>query len=130
MRVAWNAKHLTLFGVSWVKAVWTLLFLAFAIAIPLAPLQRWFVDAVVLAPSPVGAVALAVVSKVGVYGLLRVSFGLLPDGSRWAATTLVAAGVLTIVVGGCSRSCRPTSRAWLPTRPWGRWASASSGWAG
>ncbi len=99
MRVAYNAKHLELFGCSWVKVVWSALFLAFAIAIPLIPLHRWFAAAIAEAPAPAAAVLAGVVVNAGVYGLLRVSMGILPDGSRWAATTLVAAGVVNVVGG-------------------------------
>jgi NADH-quinone oxidoreductase subunit M len=96
MRVAYNAKHLTLLGCSWVKVVWVALFLAFAILTPLVPLHGWFIDVIGDVPAPVSAVVVGVVMKAGVYGLLRVSFGVLPDGSRWAATTIVACGVITI----------------------------------
>jgi NADH-quinone oxidoreductase subunit M len=44
----------------------------------------------------------AVGLKAGLYGLLRVSVGILPDGSRWAATTLALAGVVTIAFGALS----------------------------
>jgi NADH-quinone oxidoreductase subunit M len=102
MRVAYNAKHLEILGCSWVKVVWGALFLAFAITIPLVPLHRWFAGVLGEAPAPVAVVLGSVVLKTGLYGLLRVSIGVLPDGSRWAATTLVAFGVLTLAVGALS----------------------------
>jgi NADH-quinone oxidoreductase subunit M len=102
MRVAYNAKHLTLLGCSWVKVVWVALFIAFAILIPLVPLHGWFIDLIGDAPAPVSAVLAGVVMNAGLYGLLRVSFGIFPDGSRWAATTLVAAGVVTLAFAAMS----------------------------
>lgn len=102
MRVAYNAKHLSLLGFSWVKMVWVLLFLAFAILAPVVPLHGWFVDVIGDLPAPVSAVLVGVVMKAGLYGFLRVSFGVLPDGSRWAATTLVAVGVATVAFGAVS----------------------------
>lgn len=96
MRVAYNAKHLELFGCSWVKVVWVALFLAFALVIPLVPLHGWFVRALAEVPAPVAVVLAGVVVKTGLYGLLRVSVGVLPDGTRWAATTLVAFGLVNI----------------------------------
>jgi len=102
MRVAYNAKHLTLLGFSWVKVVWVLLFLAFAILAPLVPLHGWFIDVIDDLPSPVSAVLVGAVMKAGLYGFLRVSFGVLPDGSRWAGTTLVAIGVITVAFGALS----------------------------
>ena len=102
MRVAYNAKHLTLLGCSWVKVVWGTLFLAFAILSALVPLHGWFIDVLEDLPAPIRAVLVGVVMKTGLYGLLRVSFGVLPDGSRWAATTLVAAGVITLAFAAVS----------------------------
>jgi len=52
MRVAYNAKHLSLLGFSWVKMVWVLLFLAFAILAPVVPLHGWFVDVIGDLPAP------------------------------------------------------------------------------
>ncbi len=105
MRVAYNAKHLTLFGYSWVKVVWGALFVAFAVMVPLVPLHRWFVGVVGETSGPATPVALvvaAVVVKTGVYGLMRVSLAILPDGSRWAAATVVALGVVNVVYGALS----------------------------
>ncbi len=107
MRVAYNAKHLELFGVSWVKGVWVTLFLAFAIASSVAPFQRGLGTGLAAAPLPVRIVVAALVMKAGVYGILRVSVGVLPDGSRWAATTLVAVGVLTLIAAALGALRRP-----------------------
>jgi NADH-quinone oxidoreductase subunit M len=87
------------------------LFLGFAVAIPLVPFHRWLIAAVSEAPAPVGVVVAAVVVRAGVYGILRVSVGLLPDGSRWASTTVVALAVVTVLFGAVAatrdRSLRP-----------------------
>jgi len=96
MRVAYNAKHLELFGCAWVKVVWVALFLGFAVVTPVVPFHGWFTDLMDEAPAPVAAVLAGVVVNAGVYGLLRVSFSVLPDGSRWAAATIVALGALNV----------------------------------
>ena len=97
MRVAYNAKHLTLLGFSWVKVVWICLFLAFAWPVGIVALcvRGARLDRI---PTPLLVLLAGVVTKAGVYGLLRLSMGILPDGSRWAATTLVTVGVLVIVL--------------------------------
>ena len=99
MRVAYNAKHLTIMGLSFVKVVWVALFVAFAVKIPMFPFHTWLPDAHVEAPTGVSVVLTGVMLKVGVYGLLRISFGILPEATRWAAGTMVALGVVNVVYG-------------------------------
>jgi len=101
MRVAYNAKHLELLGLSWVKVVWGALFVAFA-SVPILLCHAWRNGAPMSTPPPVQMLLAAVGLKAGLYGLLRVSVGILPDGSRWAATTLALAGVVTIAFGALS----------------------------
>jgi NADH-quinone oxidoreductase subunit M len=100
MRVAYNAKGLTLLGGSFVKVVWGALFVAFGVLVPVVPLQRWLVRTVAEAPAPVAMLIAGVVLRAGVYGLVRVSLDILPDASRWAATTTEVVGVVTIAAAG------------------------------
>jgi NADH-quinone oxidoreductase subunit M len=102
MRVAYNAKHLEIVGCSWVKIVWVVLFLAFAALIPVVPLHGWLVDLAHEVPAPVGVLLTGVVLPTGLYGVLRVMIEILPDGSRWAAVTLVALGAVNVVFGAVS----------------------------
>ncbi len=99
MRVAFHAKHVLVFGVPLVKAVWVALFLAFGILLAVFPLHTWLVDALAEAPAPVGMLLATVVVHVGAYALLRIGFGILPEGARWAAGTLVSFGVVSVVYG-------------------------------
>ncbi len=99
MRVSYNAKHLTIMGFSFVKVIWVALFVAFAIKIPMFPFHTWLPDAHVESPTGVTVILTGVMLKVGVYGILRISFGLLPEASRWAAGTVVAFGVISVVYG-------------------------------
>jgi NADH-quinone oxidoreductase subunit M len=97
MRVSYNAKHLTIFGLSFVKVVWVALFVAFAIKLPMFPFHTWLPDALTEAPTPVSILLAGVGLKMGAYGILRVSFGILPDASRWAAGAMVAFGTVSII---------------------------------
>ena len=99
MRVSYNAKHLTLLGVSFVKVIWIALFVSFAIVIPMFPFHTWLPDALAEAPPGVNILLAGVLLKLGTYGILRVNFGILPEATRWAAGTVVAFGVVNVIYG-------------------------------
>ncbi len=98
-RVSFAAKHITVFGVSFVKVVWLLLFGCFAITVAMFPLHTWLPDVHVEAPTPVTVLLAAVLLKMGAYGMLRVNFAILPEATRWAAGAIVAFGAVNVVYG-------------------------------
>ena len=67
------------------KLVWVLLFIAFAIKVPIVPLHTWLPDAHVEAPTAISVILAGVLLKMGPYGLLRISWPMLPEATRWAA---------------------------------------------
>jgi len=99
MRVAYNSKHLTIVGLPLVKVVWVALFVGFAIKIPMFPFHTWLPDAHVEAPTAISVILAGVLLKMGTYGIMRINFGILPDGTRWAAGAMVAFGVINILYG-------------------------------
>jgi NADH-quinone oxidoreductase subunit M len=102
MRVAYNAKNLTLLGFPLVKVAWVFLFAGFAVHIPAFPLHAYLPESAAEAPAPVAAMLLGVVMKMGLYGVLRVAFSLLPESSRWASGMMVALGAVTLLYGALS----------------------------
>lgn len=100
MHVSYNDPAATLLGFSLVKALWVCLFVPFLMLAAAAPLHTWLVDAVADAPGPVGAMLGAVAVEVGIYGMLRLDFGILPEATRWAAGAIVGIGAASIVYGG------------------------------
>ncbi|MBS0634731.1 MAG: NADH-quinone oxidoreductase subunit M [Verrucomicrobia bacterium] len=71
--------------------------LAFAVKTPLFPFHAWLPDAYSKAPVPVTILLSALLSKAGVYGILRVSFGIFPATMQaWSPILLILAiiGVL------------------------------------
>jgi NADH-quinone oxidoreductase subunit M len=72
-------------------------FLGFAVKTPLAPFHTWLPPA--YAEAPVGAAMLltGLMSKMGVYGFLRVLLPLFPSEMRWVSTPLLCLAVLTIL---------------------------------
>ncbi|HLF77765.1 MAG TPA: proton-conducting transporter membrane subunit [Dehalococcoidia bacterium] len=65
----------------------------------LMPLHIWLPRAHPVAPSHVSALMSAAMVKVGLYGLIRVSFSLLAPGETWWAVLLIAIGGLSAVMG-------------------------------
>jgi NADH-quinone oxidoreductase subunit M len=76
-----------------------LLFLGFAVKVPIVPLHSWLPDAHVEAPTPISMILAGVLLKLGGYGLIRVAFPICP----WAAAELAwwvgFIGVIGIVYG-------------------------------
>jgi NADH-quinone oxidoreductase subunit M len=76
-----------------------LLFVCFAIKVPMFPFHTWLPDAHVEAPTPISVVLAAVLLKMGTYGMLRVNFAILPEATRWAAGAVVAFGAVNVIYG-------------------------------
>lgn len=74
-------------------------YLAFAIKVPAFPFHTWLPLAHVEAPTAVSVILAAVLLKMGVYGLLRISYGMLPLGFEWFLPMLIVIAVVNIVYG-------------------------------
>ncbi len=84
--------------------------LAFAIKLPLWPLHAWLPKAYAEAPILVTALLAAVMSKAGVYGLLRVGVPTFPHGANTLAPVLMTLAVIGIVYGSLVAWRAPTMR--------------------
>jgi len=81
-------------------AAWVLLFVGFAIKIPAFPFHTWLPDAHVEAPTAISVILAGVLLKMGTYGLLRISYPLLPaETVMMAPYALGALGIVNIVYG-------------------------------
>ncbi len=83
----------------WAAQVWLFVafLLAFAVKAPVWPLHTWLPDAYVEAPAPVTILLAGVLSKMGVYGLIRFCLPLFPsavEAARPWVWTLAIAGIL------------------------------------
>jgi NADH-quinone oxidoreductase subunit M len=81
------------------SALWlaSLAFLfAFAVKVPVFPLHGWLSDAVAEAPT---AAVMVLVGKLGLYSILRFSFGIFPQQSIHIAPLLIALAAIGIVYG-------------------------------
>ena len=91
--------------VSWAPPRWcsTRLFLgfmfAFAIKAPLWPFHAWLPDAAVQSTPATAVLMMAVVDKVGTFGMLRYCLQLFPDASKTFAPLIITLAVIGIVYG-------------------------------
>jgi NADH-quinone oxidoreductase subunit M len=72
---------------------------AFAVKAPLWPLHSWLPDAAVQTTPASAVLMMAVVDKVGTFGMLRYCLQLFPDASAYFAPVIVALAVIGIVYG-------------------------------
>jgi NADH-quinone oxidoreductase subunit M len=79
--------------------IFTLLFVAFAVKLPVWPLHTWLPDAHTDAPTAVSIMLAGVLLKMGGYGMIRVSTGMFPDVIADAARALVVFGVINVLYG-------------------------------
>jgi NADH-quinone oxidoreductase subunit M len=104
----------TLRGVDFSETQSTWLFLgfalAFAIKLPLWPFHAWLPDAYRAAPILVTGLLAAVVSKAGVYGLIRVGVPTFPEGADNLAIPISVLALIGIVWGSLVAWRAPTMR--------------------
>lgn len=70
--------------------------IAFAVKVPIFPLHGWLSDAVSETPT---ALVMVLAGKLGLYSILRFSFGIFPEQSHSVAPLLIALGAIGIVYG-------------------------------
>ncbi len=79
--------------------VYAALFIGFAIKVPVWPFHTWLPDAHVEAPTAVSVILAGVLLKMGTYGMLRISYTILPEATKYFAIPLLILALINIVYG-------------------------------
>jgi len=79
--------------------LFVLLFVGFAVKVPIVPFHSWLPDAHVEAPTPVSMILAGVLLKLGGYGLIRFAFPICPWAANELAWWVGLVGVVGIVYG-------------------------------
>lgn len=76
-----------------------LLFLGFAIKLPLVPFHTWLPDAHVEAPTAISVVLAGTLLKIGGYGFIRIAYSIFPESAIHYAYWIALAGAISIIWG-------------------------------
>src|SRR5260370_18106210 len=79
--------------------IFLLIYLAFAVKIPMFPFHTWLPDAHTDAPTEVSVILAGILLKMGAYGLIRVCLTLLPGGIHEFAGWLAVFAAINIIYG-------------------------------
>jgi len=80
-------------------AIFGLITAAFLIKLPVVPVHTWLPDAHTDAPTAVSVILAGVLLKMGGYGLLRISLGIMPDVAEDAAVWFAIIAAVSILYG-------------------------------
>jgi NADH-quinone oxidoreductase subunit M len=94
---AMSGRHI--YGTTFQLVMFVLMYIAFAIKVPVFPFHTWLPDAHVEAPTPISMILAGVLLKMGGYGLIRLAFPLCPQAAASLAWPLVMIGVWNIIYG-------------------------------
>jgi NADH-quinone oxidoreductase subunit M len=74
-------------------------FLAFAIKAPLVPFHTWLPTVAQTARPGTTTLLVAVLDKVGTFGMLTLCLPLFPEASQWAAPVIIVIAVISVIYG-------------------------------
>lgn len=92
---------LSLFGMDlpFDKVFFAMLFVGFAIKVPIFPFHTWLPHAHVQAPTAVSVILAGVLLKMGTYGFLRISYPIFPQAGHYFGDFIAWLGLVNIIYG-------------------------------
>jgi NADH-quinone oxidoreductase subunit M len=81
--------------------VFALIFIAFAIKMPIFPLHTWQPDTYESSPTPVTIILSALMVKMGIYGVIRWTLPFFPDAVAQCSNFIITLAVIGIVYASC-----------------------------
>jgi len=82
------------------KLIFVAFLLAFAVKVPMWPVHTWLPDAHVEAPTGGSVILAAIMLKMGGYGFIRLSLPIVPDGSAYFSSMMIALSLIAVVYIG------------------------------
>ncbi len=76
-----------------------LLFIGFAIKVPMFPFHTWLPDAHVEAPTPISMILAGVLLKMGGYGIIRIAYPICPWAAEYLAFWICVFAMINILYG-------------------------------
>ncbi len=83
----------------WRYIAFAVLFVGFAIKVPMFPFHTWLPDAHVEAPTPISVILAGVLLKLGTYGMMRINFPLFPEVFHASMYVIGIFGAINIIYG-------------------------------
>ncbi|WP_457607719.1 complex I subunit 4 family protein [Nitratifractor sp.] len=80
--------------------IWWLLFIGFAVKMPIFPFHTWLPDAHVQAPAPISVLLAGVLLKMGAYAMIRMAVLMMPEQAHRFSMVILVLGLVTLFYAG------------------------------